>query len=61
MHIRACCNDSSLLSKIDVGTGVAMGNACDEVRAVADEITLDNNSDGIAESLYRHLPEVFTN
>ncbi|WP_202799322.1 HAD hydrolase family protein [Treponema sp. JC4] len=44
-----------------MGTGLAMGNACDEVRAVADEITLDNNSDGIAESLYRHLPEVFTN
>lgn len=50
-------NDMSMLKY--VGIGVAMGNATDEVKAIANEVTLDNNSDGIAQSLYRHLPEVF--
>lgn len=33
------------------GTGVAMGNATDEVKAVADRVTLTNNEDGIAAAL----------
>jgi hydroxymethylpyrimidine pyrophosphatase-like HAD family hydrolase len=33
------------------GIGVAMGNAVDEVKAVADYITLSNNDDGIAAAL----------
>lgn len=37
-----------------VGCGVAMANAVDSVKAAADEITLDNNSDGIAVSLEKH-------
>lgn len=37
-----------------VGCGVAMENAVDSVKAAADEITLDNNSDGIAVSLEKH-------
>ena len=37
------------------GTGVAMGNAQDGVKAIADEITLSNEEDGIAHSLYRHI------
>lgn len=39
------------------GLGVAMGNACDKLKAVADEITLSNNEDGIAHTLekYYHL------
>lgn len=36
------------------GYGVAMGNACDELKACADEITLSNNEDGIAHTL-EHL------
>jgi len=46
-------NDISMLKY--VGIGVAMGNSTAEVKAIADEITLDNNNDGIAESLYKHL------
>ncbi|MBR1628971.1 MAG: HAD family phosphatase [Lachnospiraceae bacterium] len=37
-----------------VGCGVAMGNAVDVVKEAADEVTLDNNSDGIAVSLEKH-------
>lgn len=40
------------------GTGVAMGNAVDEVRAAADHITLGNNEDGIAVALERLAPEL---
>ena len=31
-----------------------MGNAVDAVKEAADEVTLDNNSDGIAVSLEMH-------
>ena len=37
------------------GIGVAMGNATDAVKAIADEVTLSNEEDGIAHSLYRHI------
>lgn len=33
------------------GWGVAMGNACDALKEAADEVTLTNNEDGIAQSL----------
>jgi len=46
-------NDISMLEY--AGIGVAMGNATDAVKAIADEITLSNDEDGIAESLYRHI------
>ncbi len=49
-------NDISMLKY--VGVGVAMGNASEEVKAIADEVTLDNNSDGIAESLCKHFPNL---
>ena len=39
-------NDLRMLA--DAGTGVAMGNARPEVVAVADRVTLDNDSDGVA-------------
>ena len=35
------------------GYGVAMGNACPELKAMADEVTLSNNEDGIAVTLER--------
>ena len=47
-------NDISMLEY--AGIGVAMGNATDQVKAIADEITLSNEEDGIAHSLYKHLP-----
>lgn len=36
------------------GHGVAMGNACDALKEIADEVTLGNNEDGIAHTL-EHL------
>lgn len=49
-------NDESMVKY--AGVGVAMGNATDELKAVADEITLSNEEDGIAEALYKHIPEL---
>lgn len=42
-------NDLSLINY--AGTGVAMGNAVDELKQVANKITLSNNEDGIAAAL----------
>lgn len=42
-------NDMSMLEW--AGTGVAMGNAGDSVKAVADRVTGTNNEDGIADAL----------
>lgn len=47
-------NDISMLEF--AGRGVAMGNACPELKAVADEITTTNDEDGIAETLRRCFP-----
>ena len=47
-------NDITMLKY--AGIGVAMDNATPEVKAIADEVTLSNDEDGIAESLYRHIP-----
>lgn len=49
-------NDLTMLQW--AGTGVAMGNATDEVKAAADEITASNNEDGIAVALERLAPEL---
>lgn len=46
-------NDISMLEF--AGMGVAMGNACDSVKAIANEITLSNNEDGIAHTLERYF------
>lgn len=46
-------NDLAMLRY--AGCGVAMGNATDAVKSNADEVTLDNNSEGIAVSLQKHL------
>lgn len=37
------------------GLGVAMENACDELKLAADKITLSNNEDGIAAALEKYL------
>jgi len=46
-------NDIELLQS--VGLGIAVGNAREEVKAVAKEITLDSKQDGVADALYKHL------
>lgn len=49
-------NDISMIKY--AGIGVAMGNAVSELKEAADEITLSNDKDGIAEFLYRKFPEL---
>ena len=51
-------NDISMLKF--AGIGVAMGNAQQPVKDIADEITDDNEHDGIAKSLYKHIPQLHT-
>lgn len=51
-------NDKTLLEYAKVG--VAMGNAVDAVKDIADHITESNNNDGIAKALYHFLPEIFS-
>jgi Cof subfamily protein (haloacid dehalogenase superfamily) len=46
-------NDMSMLEF--AGHGVAMGNACEELKRIANEVTLTNNEDGIAHALARHF------
>jgi Cof subfamily protein (haloacid dehalogenase superfamily) len=50
-------NDLTMIKWAQIG--VAMGNAVDEVKAQADYVTGDNNSDGIADALERLVPELF--
>lgn len=49
-------NDASMVKY--AGTGVAMENAVQDLKDLADEVTLSNNDDGIAVSLYKHMPEI---
>ncbi len=49
-------NDASMVKY--AGIGVAMANAVDDLKAIADEITSSNEEDGIAISLYEHMPEL---
>lgn len=46
-------NDLSIINF--AGIGVAMGNAVDELKKAADEITLSNDEDGIAHVLEKYL------
>lgn len=49
-------NDASMVKY--AGTGVAMENAVQDLKDIADEITLSNEEDGIAVSLYKYMPEI---
>ena len=49
-------NDESIMKY--AGIGVAMENAVDSLKEIADEITSSNDEDGIAKSLYKHIPEL---
>ncbi|MEE6450884.1 HAD family hydrolase [Gottfriedia acidiceleris] len=46
-------NDIEMLRH--VGTGVAMGNACEEVKAASDFVTGHHENDGLAEFIERYL------
>ena len=37
------------------GLGIAMGNAPDEVKQYADDITLSNDEDGVAEAIKKYI------
>lgn len=49
-------NDASMVKY--AGIGVAMENAVQDLKDIADEVTLSNEEDGIAVSLYKHMPEL---
>lgn len=46
-------NDKEMIE--NAGLGIAMGNSCIQIRNVASEIVSDNNSDGVAEAIKRHI------
>ncbi|WP_307725860.1 HAD-IIB family hydrolase [Oceanobacillus sojae] len=46
-------NDIDMLKY--AGVGIAMGNASDEVKSAADEITLSNEEDGLKHALNKHF------
>ena len=46
-------NDLSMIRW--AGLGVAMGNAVQEIKDQADEVTLTNDEDGVAAVIYRHM------
>ena len=49
-------NDMSMLEY--VGTGVAMENAAQEVKDIAQYITTSNDDFGVAKALYKYIPEL---
>lgn len=49
-------NDASMVKY--AGIGVAMENAVQDLKDIADEVTQSNEADGIAVSLYKHMPEL---
>ena len=46
-------NDAEMLRA--AGLGVAMGNAYPQVKALADAVTDDNESDGVAKAIQKYL------
>lgn len=55
-RIIAFGDEDNDLEMIDyAGTGVAMGNGIDRLKSIADEVTMTNNEDGIAEFLKDRL------
>lgn len=49
-------NDASMVAY--AGIGIAMENAVQDLKNIADEMTLSNDEDGIAVTLYKHMPEI---
>lgn len=55
-NIMACGDGSNDIEMIrEVGFGVAMSNAIDEVKAVADHVTLSNDEDGVAKAIEKYV------
>jgi len=46
-------NDQEMIAY--AGLGIAMGNAPDEVKAIADYVTDTNNNDGVAKALEKFI------
>ena len=46
-------NDASIIQA--AGIGIAMGNATEDIKAIADDITLSIEEDGVAAALYKYL------
>lgn len=58
-HTMAMGDSENDLSMINAaGIGVAMGNASDDVKAVADFITTSNNEDGVGEAIKKFIPTI---
>ena len=56
-HTMAMGDSENDLSMINAaGIGVAMGNASDDVKAVANHITASNNEDGVAAAIRKFIP-----
>lgn len=53
MAIGDNANDYSMLSR--VGYPIAMGNANEEIKELAKDVTLSNDENGVAEAIRRHL------
>ncbi|WP_411167458.1 Cof-type HAD-IIB family hydrolase [Clostridium sp. MB05] len=49
-------NDASMVKY--AGIGVAMANAVDDLKAIADEVTLSNEEDGIAYTLDKYIKDI---
>lgn len=49
-------NDYSMINA--AGIGVAMGNASDDIKAIADYITTSNNEDGVGEAVKKYIPTI---
>lgn len=49
-------NDASMVKY--AGIGVAMDNAVDDLKAIADEVTLSNEEDGIAYTLSKYIKDI---
>ena len=49
-------NDYSMINA--AGIGVAMGNASDDIKAIADYITTSNEEDGVAEAIKHFVPSI---
>lgn len=49
-------NDASMIEY--VGIGVAMENAVDDLKSIANEVTLSNEEDGIAYTLSKYIKEI---
>ena len=51
-------NDASMVKY--AGVGVAMANAVDDLKSIADEVTLSNEEDGIAYTLSKYIKDIDT-